>query len=259
VVKKLIQIFQILPLSLKVMILVFLAIPIFMAQFLPNPIEVFFKYGYVVAGFEVLAYFVVPYLLIISIIKRHVTALPLYLVECIAIGLYLFWLSPIHGNAGLMMNFLLVLSILIGGVMLLSKDQLLPMLAKRSRLWRKNYRYPINQLVKVKFENSDEWHPLLINNYSSGGVALTSFKEFSAKYVENNSDNSISVTFLIQNKKTKLDGIICWSANSDENLSFGLKCLDKNQLQNLADCLPQLKHPFTLADHISKFWEKPEE
>jgi hypothetical protein len=182
---------------------------------------------------DLAALWLLPLGVVAATLRRSRATIPLFLFEAVAILAFSFRHVPEHG---LFFGFLRILALMViaaGGVFVLSKDFLLPLLAQ-DRRWRRDRRMPVERLVQAATGTSATLRPAVLKNVSASGFCLSGFKRDGlAEDRELRRGDAIPLKLVVDDEEFALETTLMWQRLYRSDYVAGFAVPDAAAMQAL--------------------------
>ena len=226
-VQKALDVLRELPHGLTVMLVVYGALPVLSFAMLPI-IERDWQAGHVWGlGFYGLIFWILPILMIWSLLRRSPLVVAFFVASCITNIAYSYAYLPMASDASYeVLRWVFIMIVLVGGAVILRLDHLIPFLTGRERYWRKSVRVRTERLVTLVGlgkENSS----VVLKNVSKTGFCIAGFSE---SMQIDPSLNELPLSLAIADHTFTISSQVVWQSTKHDQAILGLHALDQKAM-----------------------------
>ncbi|MBP9706202.1 MAG: hypothetical protein KBD78_01060 [Oligoflexales bacterium] len=205
---------------------------------------------------------VFPLLLVAAIFMQSLFVVPIYFLESLLMILFSFHYIKMESLAEEVFRILAMLALTVGGTFILSRDHIIPLIqANKRNKWRQSRRQKVGELVKIQFDNEDEYHPIVLHNSSEKGLSFSGYKEFLPKNYDQLSFKAKEKLYGFKMKvgaqELAFKAHVAWIFASQEIYKIGLKLeAASHAYSEISSALETYRAQKT--NWLQDAWHKPE-
>lgn len=176
-----------------------------------------------------ISHWVMPLLLCYAIISRHHLFLPLYLLQCLALGVQSFSYTHLVSDILIIRLFLIGMMVYVG-ILFANRDFLYPFLTRQDRRWRKHPRIELCRSIELQSPD-EKWNiPATLKNYSASGMAIF-VNEKQSELLKMKQGDTVVATVRTRAGTSSVSAQIAWIS---PQYRLGLQALDPTLMSALA-------------------------
>lgn len=220
------------PFSLGAVVAVQLAVPIVSFTHYDEMISDIYSMNYYGLSVFISVFWLLPLATIIGIGLRSKYTFIIFILSAIA-NIYYFdaYLTGSHHvTSFVFLRWFFMTIIVIGGVIILRLDHLIPFLVKERRKFRRSPRTRIEKLIKLQIEEGIP-DTALLKNISEGGLLVSWLR--CAEHEISPTEDKINFNIQFNEKNYKLSGHIVWQTEKGDQNLMGFRVVESNEMKRL--------------------------
>lgn len=201
----------------------------------------------------IFSYWVGPLALCLTLLRRSIMFLAIFLVECAALTAQT--LAPAAASSSELVAARLFLIALVTGIglLFLTRDAIYPLLQRRSRWWRKNPRLSVNTGLNLTVGGATAL--TILENCSASGLAVSGEKQSALAAIGLKGRGGRGFVELRRaNLKLKVPVEVVWFREEGPLLLIGLCALDSAPMLELIRIVAPRQRVGPVQAWISQFW-----
>ena len=244
-----------LPGPLIFMIMVFLVTPFISLVYLPSPIGLFQKFALIEAILLLLTYWIVPVILVGTMIGQSFTALILLILQAfLLIVTAILNLEMLVSDAKII-RILSILVMTVAGWVILSQDLLFPFLTDGHRFWRRHKRIHGNRLMTLLGANQDRYK-VMLNDVSLSGMGITVPKEAELYLSESKPGDELEFEIRERELSCIIKTNLVWKKSLGPVVQVGVMASDKELMEKVQKTVKYLAKTSRWQTAINHLWAR---
>lgn len=236
-------------------LLLFVAVPIWAMITLPMPWEIYRRLGTIPAVLVATTYWVVPLFISFCLVSKSFWMLPAFVVECISlIALITFYYAPGNPTQDLLLSSCIFIMVFLG-LGIINRDALYPFLSDGRNTWRKVPRLTSNKLVQLKDTMSGETCHVVVADISGTGLGIYGSKRRLEPLLQGRRRGErYSISFGTGDETISMDVNLMWSRKEELTLSMGVEVLDQSLLNKMIGSFNTVRGSNLISHWLARYW-----
>lgn len=245
-----------LPSSLLILFVACVAAPLWSLLALASPAEVWQTQGAWPAVLLVVAYWVMPPALAITIVLRSPMFLPLFVGECVSLLIYLSFFGAATSDVFYWGRYAAIGMVALAGVFISSKDLLAPFLSFDGSEWRKTPRLPSSIRMHARLLDGTRCVEIVVDDFSMQGMAISLNGEDLGKGAQMQRGDKLTV-LESGHDNGAVTCEIAWVKTDGPLVSLGLKAVDEAAMAGMVTAFRQRKKGLAMPFWLGRLWLNP--
>lgn len=243
-----------LPNALYVLFFVCLFAPLYSLIALAPPHVVWREHGPWAASLLIVSYWAVPLAIAATIRFRNVLFLPLFVSECIALGIYgTVYGTPLSDELQWIRWLVLGMTATIG-LCVSAKDIIVPFYNMHAPEWRRTPRLIANINLKAVLVEGNASVPIVVEDFSMSGMALSASATTAADAAKLARGARITVIAPAEKGDVQVLCDIAWVRSDGPLYWFGAKAVDPNAMATLVQNFKDKNRGMVLPFWLGRLW-----
>lgn len=243
-----------LPNALYVLFFVCLIAPLYSLFALAPPHIVWREHGPWAASLLVLSYWLIPLGIAATIRFRNVLFLPLFVAECIALGIYgTVYGTPLADELQWIRWLVLGMTATIG-LCVSAKDIIVPFYNSHAPEWRRTPRLIANINLQAVLVEGNAAVPIVVEDFSMSGMALSASVSTAADAMKLQRGARITVIAASDKGEVRVPCDVAWIRSEGPLYSFGARAVDPNTMATLVQNFKDKNRGMVLPFWLGRLW-----